>query len=210
MKSRFDQSASEWDNSATRVELARAVGAGIANAIALQPNWRVLDYGAGTGLLTLNLQPHVSSLVAMDCSAGMLKMLKMKLTAAEISNVTTHQWDLTSESFPETGFDLAASSMTFHHIADVPLVMKRLAALLKPEGWLAFADLDSEDGSFHGETGDVFHRGFDRKQIADWLAKAGFARISVRDAHVMEKQISNGTTRNYSIFLAVGQNANQP
>ncbi len=205
VKSRFDKSAAEWDNNPVRVELARAVGAVIARAIPLQPNWRALDYGAGTGLLTLNLQPHVASLLAMDSSAGMLKMLKKKLAAAGISNVATRQWNLASQPFPEAGFDLAVSSMTFHHILDVPLVLKRLAALLKPEGWLAFADLDAEDGSFHGVTNDVFHHGFDRSQIANWLTDAGFVRVAVSDAHVMTKPSSRGPLRNYGVFMAVGQ-----
>ncbi len=64
--SRFDPAAAEWDNNPGRVNLARAVGEGIERAIPLEPNWRVLDYGAGTGLLTLNLQPRVASLVALD------------------------------------------------------------------------------------------------------------------------------------------------
>jgi ubiquinone/menaquinone biosynthesis C-methylase UbiE len=55
--------------------------------------WRhgqcVLDYGAGTGLLTLNLQPQVAAIVAMDSSAGMLEKVTEKLHAAGIRNVVT-------------------------------------------------------------------------------------------------------------------------
>jgi tRNA (cmo5U34)-methyltransferase len=89
--SRFDEAAGQWDNNPTRVELARAVAITIRRAIPVQAHWRALDYGAGTGLLTLNLQPSVASLVALDSSTGMLEKLTEKLAAAGIVNVQTRQ-----------------------------------------------------------------------------------------------------------------------
>src|ERR1035437_2279625 len=146
MASRFDEAAAQWDNNPGRVGVARAVGEAIGRAIPFQPGWRVLDYGAGTGLLTLNLQPRVASMVALDSSTGMLEKLKQKLAAAAISNVQTWHWDLEAKSFPEPGFDLVVSSMTLHDLRGVPLVLSRLAEVLKPGGWLAVADLDSDAG----------------------------------------------------------------
>ncbi|SPE56970.1 Methyltransferase type 11 [Verrucomicrobia bacterium] len=203
--SRFDESAAQWDASPARVELARAVGAAIARAVPLQPDWRAVDYGAGTGLLTLNLQPRVGSVVALDSSRGMLEQLGKQLEAAGINNVRTSFWNLEEQPFPEAGFDLAVSSMTMHHLRDVPLVLRRLAALLKPGGWLAAADLETEDGSFHGERDDVFHHGFEHRKIADWLEAAGFTLVSVKSIHSISKPMSSGGTRAYGVFLAVGQ-----
>lgn len=203
----FDEAAAQWDNNPGRVALARGVGAAMALAVPLQPDWRALDYGAGTGLLTLNLQPRVASLVALDSSAGMLEQLDQKLAAAGMANVQTRRWDLEVEPFPEAGFDLVVSSMTLHHLRDVSLVLGRLAALLKPGGWLAVADLDSEDGSFHGHSDGVFHLGFERPQIAQWLANAGLVRVRLSDAHSMTKPASTGQSRTYPVFLAVGQTA---
>ena len=205
MTSRFDEAAAQWDSNPGRVNVARAVGEAICRAIPLQPGWRVLDYGAGTGLLTLNLQPRVASMVALDSSTGRLEKLTQKLAAAAISNVQTRHWDLEAKPFPEPGFDLVVSSMTLHHLRNVPLVLSRLAEVLKPGGWLAVADLDSEDGSFHGQADDVFHHGFERGQIAEWLANARLNWISVSDAHTMNKPSSTGEVRSYGIFLAVGQ-----
>ena len=205
MTSRFDEAAAQWDSNPSRVNVARAVGEAICRAIPFQPGWRVLDYGAGTGLLTLNLQPRVASMVALDSSTGMLEKLTQKLAAAAISNVQTRHWDLEAKPFPDPGFDLVVSSMTLHHLRNVPLVLSRLAEVLKPGGWLAVADLDSEDGSFHGQTDDVFHHGFERGQIAEWLANARLNWISVSDAHTMNKPSSTGEVRSYGIFLAVGQ-----
>ena len=205
MASRFDEAAAQWDNNPGRVDLARAVGEAIGCTIPFQAGWRVLDYGAGTGLLTLNLQPRVASMVALDSFTGMLEKLTQKLAAAAISNVQTRHWDLEAKPFPEPDFDLVVSSMTLHHLRSVPLVLSRLADILKPGGWLAVADLDSEDGSFHGQADDVFHHGFERGQIAEWLTSAGLKWVSVSDAHSMSKPDSTGQVRSYGIFLAVGQ-----
>jgi ubiquinone/menaquinone biosynthesis C-methylase UbiE len=203
--SRFDEAASQWDNNPVRVELARAVGAAIERAVPLQSHWHVLDYGAGTGLLTLCLQPRVGSVLAMDSSSGMLEALSRKLSGASIGNVRPCLWDLERQAFRETGVDLVVSSMTLHHLRDVPLVFGRLAEALNPGGWLAVADLDVEDGSFHGESQDVFHHGFDREQIAGWLGEAGFSDARVGDAHTMTKPDSAGQARAYGVFLATAQ-----
>ena len=203
--SRFDEAAAQWDDNPGRVNLARGVGATMIRTVPLEASWRALDYGAGTGLLTLNLQPNVASMLAMDSSTGMLEKLAQKLAAAGIGNVQTRQWDLEAQPFPENGFDLAVSSMTLHHLRDVPLVFSRLAALLRPGGWLAVADLDTEDGSFHSQSDGVFHQGFERPQVADWLSNAGLSQVRLTDAHSMTKATSTGQSRNYTIFLAVGQ-----
>lgn len=208
--SRFDQAAAQWDQNPGRVETARAVGAAVLGAVQPQPGWRVLDYGAGTGLLTLNLRPHVGSLLALDSSTGMAEQLRRKLAAAAIDNVGVQLWDLEARPFSGGGFDLAVSSMTLHHLRDVPLVLHRLAALLKPGGWLAVADLDAEDGTFHAQPEGVFHQGFDRAQIAEWLRAAGLTAVSVANAHSLRKPSSTGELRTYGIFLATGRKGGGP
>jgi ubiquinone/menaquinone biosynthesis C-methylase UbiE len=88
--------------------------------------------------VTLNLQARVASLVALDSSTGRLEKLAQKLAAAGVGNVQTRHWNLEAQPFPETGFDLVVSSMTLHHLNDVPLVFSRLAALLKFHGQTQF------------------------------------------------------------------------
>jgi ubiquinone/menaquinone biosynthesis C-methylase UbiE len=205
LPSRFDEAASQWDDNPVRVELARAVGAAMERAIPIRPSWRALDYGAGTGLLTLNLLPRVASVVALDSSRGMLEQLTKKLQAAGITNVQTRLCDIESQPLPESGLDLVFSSMTLHHLRDVPLVLARLAGALRPGGWLAAADLDSEDGSFHGQADDVFHQGFERCRVAEWLQAAGLARVRILDAHWVRKPASTGEMRSYGVFLATGR-----
>lgn len=203
-ESRFDAEAARWDDKPQRVAVARAVGMGIRRVTGIKPGWKILDYGAGTGLMTLHLQPEAESVLAVDQSAGMLKMLDAKIAAAGFDNVQTKQWNIEKAPLPEGGFDLVASSMTFHHLRNVPIVIQRLALSLKPGGWIAFADLDVEDGSFHGPSNDVFHLGFDRAKIRKSLSKAGFKDITIEDIHVINRADKTGKMRSYSVFLAAG------
>ncbi len=83
-------------------------------------------------------------------------------------------------------------------------MLGRLAGVLKPSGWLAVADLDTEDGSFHGQANDVFHHGFDREQVSRWLSAAGLKNVNVTNAHFMTKPNAAGRPCSYGIFLASG------
>ena len=55
----FDSRAAQWDNLPRRVALANAVVEAIIQEADPQPTMRMLDYGAGTGLVTLGLLPLV-------------------------------------------------------------------------------------------------------------------------------------------------------
>jgi SAM-dependent methyltransferase len=188
MSSRFDEAAKQWDSNPVRVALARGIGEAIQRTVPIQSHWRALDYGAGTGLLTLNLLPKVASITALDASKGMLEQLAGKLAAARIPNVRTQLWNLETEAYTQERFDLVVSSMTLHHL----------------RGWIALADLDTEDGSFHGPANDVFHAGFSRADIAKWLAAAGFSDVKLADAYTVAKPSATGELRNYGVFLATG------
>ena len=205
VRARFDVLASGWDSNPDRVALARAVTAAIAAAVPLHKKMQALDFGAGTGLVTLGLLSHVAGVTAVDASAEMLRVLDEKLRALRIDNVHTLACDIARAPLPANAFDLVASSMVLHHIPEVAPVLARLRPCLRPGGWIALADLDVEDGSFHADMSGVFHKGFDRSTIRRWLTAAGFSHVVVRDAHRIMRTAADGTTREYGVFLAVGQ-----
>jgi hypothetical protein len=91
--------------------------------------------------------------------------------------------------------------MTLHHIPDTAAILARLRAVLREPGWLAVADLDTEDGSFHGAGFDG-HLGFDRDRLGALARAAGFATVAFSTAHVMTSPVGTAT-RTYPIFLMV-------
>ena len=204
-RSRFDNIAAQWDDSPMRTGTAAAVADAIAAAVPVEPHWRALEYGCGTGLVGARLVSRLGHLLATDLSPSMLAVLREKAAAAGLDRITTQILDLTITAPPEDRFDFIFSSMTLHHIPDVRGLVRTFGAMLVSGGWVALADLDTEDGSFHGpEVPGVAHHGFDRAELERWLREAGFSAATFRTAHTVEKN-RDGETRRYPVFLVTAR-----
>jgi len=206
-RARFDRMAAEWDGNPMRVNLARAVVNTIRATVPLHAEMRALDFGAGTGLVTLGLLPCVAEVTAVDASAEMLRVLDEKLRAQHISQVQTLSCDISRTPLPANQFDLVVSSMVLHHLPDVASVLQRLRPCLRPSGWIALADLDTEDGSFHADMTGVYHQGLDRGAVCHWLEQAGFSAVAAHDAHRITRAAADGSAKEYGIFLITGRAA---
>ena len=192
----FDRRAATWDASDRRQALAQAVADAIQEHIPLRGNMRLLDFGAGTGLLTRRLAPFVGSVTAVDTSANMLK----KLTEV-LPNAAIHQGDIIEYDSNEA-FDLIVSSMTMHHIRDIDALLAKLYNLLTPGGHIALADLAEEDGSFHDHGNEgVHHYGFNCDTLKKRAKNAGFKDIDCSIVHTVVK-----TKGEYPIFLLTAKN----
>jgi len=118
-----------------RVGLLEQMGAGAGR--------RVLDVGCGTGTFALMLkQAHPSAhIVGLDGDAAVLELARRKAgqTGAEVD---WQQGSAHSLPFPDHSFDLAASSLVFHHL-DRPAkraALREIHRVLKPGGALHVAD----------------------------------------------------------------------
>lgn len=199
---RFNALAAQWDDSPLRAGIARAVAAAVAGTLPLRPDMRALEYGCGTGLVSVLLADRVGHIVAADVAPNMLQVLDDKCRRAGLDNIETRRLDLTVDPPPAERFDLIFSSMTLHHIEDVDGVLGTLAGLLAPGGRLALADLDREDGSFHGpDVPGVFHAGFERARLMDRLRALGLVEVAACTAHTVHKTGPGGAPRAYPIFL---------
>ena len=168
----------------------------IIAALGLLQHHTVADFGCGTGLVTLELASQVGSITGADTSPGMLKTLEEK---AVVQGTPVRLIHLDTAGTGDLGgpYDLIVSSMTLHHVADVPSLFRQLTRHLRPGGRVALADLDEEDGSFHDASMAIFHRGFSREQIQSWLKDAGFQEIHMETATVTQKE-----GKDYPVFLA--------
>jgi len=192
----FDQAAATWDLTERRVALAHAVAEAITARVPISKEMAVLDFGCGTGLVTLELAPKVGSITGADTSPGMLKTLAEKAEAQDTPIRILSLGDTEAEKLGGP-YDLIVSSMTLHHVADVAALFHQFTQHLRPGGQVALADLDEEDGSFHDASVTIHHRGFSRDQIQIWLKGAGFQEIRVETATITQKE-----GKNYPLFLA--------
>jgi cyclopropane fatty-acyl-phospholipid synthase-like methyltransferase len=190
----FAHKAERFEQNTSHVDSVTDIARTLLAAVKLDPTMQLLDFGSGTGLLLERIAPFVARISAMDVSPAMNRQLEEKRgripCALEILAV-----DLVSSDLPRT-FDGILSSMTLHHIADLPALLGKFHALLVPGGFIALADLDVEDGSFHSEDSGVFHQGIDREALAAWASAAGFTDIRIATASVITKP-----QRDYPVFL---------
>ena len=194
----FAQKAASYEQNTQRVDNVVAIGNAIRAQLSLRPDMQLLDFGAGTGLLLQQIAPWVSKITALDVSPAMNAQLRAK--AADIAcELEVLEQDLLQTPL-QRQFDGIISSMTLHHIADIPALLREFHRLLKPGGFISLADLDTEDGSFHTEDTGVFHWGFDRALIAAQAQAAGFTQVQVADASVVQKPHGQ-----YPVFLLTGR-----
>lgn len=197
--SSFDERAATWDDEA-KTERARVVADAVRRAVAPTGSTRVLEYGAGTGLVSQQLAGGTGPLTLADPSAGMRDVMHTKIATGALP-ATARVWDLdlSAGSLPDERFDLIVTVMTLHHIPDLAPVLGGFARLLDDGGHLCVVDLVKEDGSFHRGHDDFHgHHGFDTDDLSARLASAGFTDVRVEQVYDVVK---DGTA--YPLFLAV-------
>lgn len=183
--------------------LARAVAETIINEVHPAASQKSLDFGCGTGLVTLALAPLVGEMTAADSSPGMLEQLIAKLAASGIANVRPVLLPHDGVGELVDRFDLVVSSMTMHHIRDVAALIRSFHGMLAPHGRLCIADLATEDGSFHDDPTGIQHHGFSVAEMEGWFTAAGFT--SIRTVPVMEITKQRGDRENsYRVNLTIG------
>lgn len=199
----FDSRAREWDSNPVFVERGEKIAAAIRAAVPLNRTMRALDYGSGTGLLSFPLRETLGHITLKDSSAGMLAVAQEKIAALGVTNMTVRQADLTAEPLPDERYDVIVSAMTLHHIPDTRHILDVFHELLTQGGWLCIADLDQEDGSFHGPEVQV-HHGFERAALATLAGEAGFTAVRFETVFEITKESEAGS-RCYPVFLMVAR-----
>jgi len=194
----FKDKSKSWDMNSKRVGNARAIAETIEKNIELKPTMKLMDFGAGTGLLSYFIAPFVEKIVMVDNSPSMLEKFKEKASEFE-SETEIREVDLSRTTLDEK-FDGIISSMTIHHIEDQKALFTKFYNMLEEGGFIAIADLDSEDGSFHSDNTGVFHFGFDREILEHIAKEIGFKNINFELASTINKAHCK-----FTVFLMIAK-----
>ncbi len=201
----FDAKARKWDENPAFRERGEKLAQAIRQAVHLGQHMSALDYGSGTGLLSFPLKDELGSILLADSSGGMLDVAAKKIAEQGVRNMATLKLDLLADPPPAQRFDLIYTSMTLHHVPDTDQILRIFHDLLNPGGTLCIADLDKEDGSFHGPEVDV-HHGFERADLTRRAEKAGFGEIRFQTVFSIAKESETGS-RDYPVFLMTARRA---
>ncbi|WP_404419043.1 class I SAM-dependent DNA methyltransferase [Marinospirillum sp.] len=196
MSEHFDQSARNWDQRPMSQQLAQVVPR-LMEALPLAPSQHLLDFGAGTGMLSVPLAGKVRQVTALDTSEKMLEVLDEK----GVGNIKTLQQDVFAGL--EDRFEGIVSCMALHHVEDTAALMQVFAEHLQPGGYLGLVDLYKEDGSFHGDNAakGVKHLGFEPEELKSLMEKAGLESVQFQEI----LQIQHKNARQYPLFLVTAR-----
>ncbi|MGZ6275326.1 MAG: class I SAM-dependent DNA methyltransferase [Syntrophales bacterium] len=204
-KRNFDKDAASYDLKPGRVKLAQDVATAIMSEVKLNGAMDVLDFGCGTGLVTLQLQPFVRTITGADSSHGMLAILKSKITERKLTNVKTEFIDLEKSVELKNKYHLVVCSMTLHHVEDLGYIFHEFYNCLLPGGYLCIADLDSDEGEFHRDKTGVVHSGFDRSEMRRLFIEGGFQDVRDVTAASVVRDLPDGRSREFTVFLMIGR-----
>ena len=104
---------------------------------------RVVDLGAGTGLLTLAIAARAAEVVAVDISSRMLERLERHAGASDAHNIVPVLADLRTLPLPDASATVVVSNYAFHHLDDQgkELALAEARRVLEPGGRLVIGDM---------------------------------------------------------------------
>ena len=191
--SHFDTRAEGWDSGDIRVNGAKTIADAINEKIVLTNEMNIIDFGVGTGLLGFEIATRVKKVYGVDTSTQMLAKLQEKNTS-ELSIEPINQ-DIVKEPLTQT-FDGLVSSMTLHHVEDLKAFFDTIYKNITKNGFIAIADLESEDGTFHSDNAGVFHFGFDKNELCKVVESCGFKDVKFENINTINKP-----HRDFGVFL---------
>ena len=95
---------------------------------------RILDYGCGTGTLSIRFAGRVKEIHGIDFAAGMIEVAQGKAAESGVDNARFIQATIFDPLLEKGSYDAVLAWGILHLVDDRELVVKRIYELLKPGG----------------------------------------------------------------------------
>jgi SAM-dependent methyltransferase len=105
--------------------------------IGVEPGWRCLEVGAGSGSISRWLAERVApggSVVSVD--------IDLRFHCEPTPGMEVRELDVVHDSLPDREFDLVHARAVLQHIPEREAVLDRLVAATRPGGWVVIEDSD--------------------------------------------------------------------
>ena len=193
----FKNRSKTYSKDSKRVRNIQTIANSMLNTLSYTKDMHIVDFGSGTGLLSIEIAPYVGKITGIDMSRSMNEELKANkdLVACDLEIL---ELDL-SKSDIDQKFDGIISSMTLHHVEDIKGLLKKFYNMLDEGGTIALSDLYTEDGTFHSEDTGVFHLGFEEDFLIECALEAGFKNLKIEQVSIARKP-----HKEFPIFLLTG------
>ncbi len=193
----FDSVAGSWDMNPMVIERATAT-AGLVKSSPIDERKRLIDFGGGTGLLSLLLKDDFDEITIVDTSEAMLREAHSNICKAKAPNIKT------ATALPDSmnSHSALVSLMCLHHVQDLESFFAKASCLITEGGGLFIADLYEDDGSYHQHDPDfIGHHGFDVEKLSHMVSKHGFEVVRVNEYFRVLKETPGGKEYVYPLFF---------
>jgi ubiquinone/menaquinone biosynthesis C-methylase UbiE len=170
----FEQMAKRYDTE-KRMELAKIIVKELRPELRNSKSKTLIDYGSGTGLISLDLADLVDSILLVDSSKQMLEVAQTKIIHKGITNSKVLYADFTEET-PELKADIVLMSLVLLHIPDTKQILQELFNILSDGGKLIIIDFDKNEKINHPKV----HNGFSQEELKENLTEVGFKSIEMK------------------------------
>ncbi len=190
----FEQMAKRYDTE-ERMALAKVMEKEVKLELQNSKSKSLIDYGSGTGLVSLELAELVESILLVDSSKQMLEVAEAKIAQKGITNANVRYADFTKET-PELKADIVFMSLVLLHIPDTTKILQELFHILNDGGKLLIVDFDKNDNISHPKV----HNGFFHDELKEKLAEVGFQSTEIKTFYHGKQIFMN---QDASMFIAI-------
>lgn len=173
----FEEMAKRYDTE-ERMELAKVIVKEVRLELENSKSKSLIDYGSGTGLVSLELSDLVDSILLVDSSEQMLKVAEAKISQRGLTNVKVLHSDFLQNT-PELKADIILMSLVLLHILETKKILQELFNILNDDGKLIIIDFDKNDRVHHPKV----HNGFLHEELKDRLSEVGFKSTEIKTVH---------------------------
>lgn len=191
MEHHFNHKAESFDSPKNKF-LSDLIRQKVKNQVVDFSDKHILDFGGGTGLVSLPLAKQSGSVTLVDISEKMLEQAHLKVEKQGIENVQLLERDLLLNPLNQL-FDIIVVSRVLHHVPNVEETLAMFRNHLVEDGRLFIADFVKTDINQHG---------FKLDYLEEKLFQTGFLSVKSRVIYSADKLFLG----NYAeLFLTLAQ-----
>jgi ArsR family transcriptional regulator len=166
----------------------------------LLPPLEVVDFGCGTGVLTVELAKWARHVTAIDRSESALTKARAEAARQGLHNITFLAADLEQLPLERASVDLVVVSQSLHHVDSIEHVLAEGARVLKPGGRMVVLELLPHDEAWVKSRLGHQHLGFDPDAVEQVMREVGLE-------HTQSVPAPRDATSPFKAFLLIGTRA---
>lgn len=197
-KDRFDQIAQKYDDP-ERIHLAHIITQAITQQIKDTNYQTLLDYGGGTGLVTLNIAEYFEAVTLMDASPQMVDIFEHKVSDLNQTSINTLVGDVLLDDtiLNHKNYDVIVLSLVLLHSGNYQLLLQKLYNQLNSGGMIILVDFDKNENIYHPKV----YNGFEQMDIIHVFNKLGLINPQINTFYSGKKIFMK---QDASLFIATG------